>query len=78
MSSLLVAKFTLDLRQANAKIVEASSVSLPPIQSPRDVLYRMHQSMLTEMGDHEDATRGNEVSASQNGAEGPQDPAVFA
>lgn len=48
LSAALVANFTLDLRRLNSTKIQASQVSLPPLQFT-NVLQRVHQSFLVEM-----------------------------
>lgn len=48
LSATLLADFTLDLRRLNSAKIEASQLSLPPLQLS-NVLQRVHQSILVEM-----------------------------
>lgn len=50
LSSVLLSEFTLELHRRNSAPA-ANSISLPPIRSIPDVLQRIHQSVLVEMGD---------------------------
>lgn len=66
----MVADFTLDLRQSNSIAIEACAMSLPRIQSFRDVLQHLHQSIQVEMGD-----QGSESGRDSNHVAEPQETA---
>lgn len=48
LSSILVANFTLDLRQLNSAKIEASNLSLPSLRFS-NVLQHVHQSIVVEL-----------------------------
>lgn len=52
LSAILIADFTLDLRQKNSAAIQAANITLPTIQI-QSVANYIHQSILVEMGDHD-------------------------
>lgn len=74
LSGIFVADFMLELRRSNAVVIEAGAISLPPIRSASDALYHIHQSIVLEMGDHENpSTDSIHVPGTQADAESLQD-----
>lgn len=54
---IMIANFTLDLRQQNAAFINARNITLPSLHF-RSVLDYMHQSIVVEMSDHENDAMG--------------------
>lgn len=71
LSAILFTGFMLNLRQRNSAAIAINSISLPPIQTVHDVVERLHQTFMVEMGDHESNDPENDVRFLNNIAASP-------
>lgn len=62
----MITGFTLDLRQRNSLEIEANNLTLPTLQI-QTVLQHMDQSILAELGDHDNLNRDATFEAGNNG-----------
>lgn len=60
LSAILLADFTMDLRQRNSAAIRAANITLPTIQI-QNVANYIHRSILVEMGNNETPVQNGSV-----------------